>query len=212
MKWKNEKNELERLIKYENLSYEEIGRKYGCSGSNIKKVAYRLGIELPIRRKVNETETFNRDKGKFGICKNCGKEFKLYQGTSGKYCSQTCQREYEYEEWLKRWKSGLEDGVSGGYSVSKRIRRYLFEKFDSKCEKCGWGEINEYTGNVPLQIHHIDGNCLNNSEENLQLLCPNCHSLTENFGSRNINATEGRSEYFGSEKRKLRKIKKAPVV
>ena len=32
-------------------------------------------------------------------------------------------------------------------------------------------------------------NRMNNSEENLQLLCPNCHSLTENFGSRNINCT-----------------------
>ena len=30
---------------------------------------------------------------------------------------------------------------------------------------------------------------MNNSEENLQLLCPNCHSLTENFGARNQNCT-----------------------
>ena len=26
-------------------------------------------------------------------------------------------------------------------------------------------------------------------ESNLQLLCPNCHSLTENFGSRNKNCS-----------------------
>ena len=44
---------------------------------------------------------------------------------------------------------------------------------------------NQYSGKVPLQIHHIDGNCLNNKEENLQLLCPNCHSLTETFGNLN---------------------------
>ena len=36
---------------------------------------------------------------------------------------------------------------------------------------------------IPLEIHHIDGDCTNNKMENLQLLCPNCHSLTSNFGS-----------------------------
>ena len=45
-------------------------------------------------------------------------------------------------------------------------------------------------------IHHIDGNCLNNDESNLQVLCPNCHAMTENFGSRNKNAAPGRSKYF----------------
>ena len=45
------------------LSYEEIGRKYGCSGSNIKKVAQRIGIDLPQRRKVNPSETFNKGTG-----------------------------------------------------------------------------------------------------------------------------------------------------
>lgn len=38
---------------------------------------------------------------------------------------------------------------------------------------------------MPLEVHHIDGNCTNNKEENLQLLCPNCHSLTPNSGSLN---------------------------
>ena len=31
-------------------------------------------------------------------------------------------------------------------------------------------------------MHHIDGDCTNNKIENLQLLCPNCHSLTSNLG------------------------------
>ena len=35
-KWILEKENLERLIN-EGVSYEEIGRKYNCSGSNIKK-------------------------------------------------------------------------------------------------------------------------------------------------------------------------------
>lgn len=30
---------------------------------------------------------------------------------------------------------------------------------------------------------------MNNKEENLELLCPNCHSLTDNFGALNKNST-----------------------
>jgi hypothetical protein len=40
---------------------------------------------------------------------------------------------------------------------------------------------------IPLEVHHIDGNHLNNELENLQLLCPNCHALTENWRGKNIN-------------------------
>ena len=147
-------------------------------------------------REINSKETFNRGTAKKGVCKNCGKEFILYQGTNGYYCCAKCQMEHQYKEWLENWKNGKEDGLSGGFALSKRVRRYLFEKYDCKCQLCGWGEVNEHTGLVPLQVHHIDGNCLNNSEDNLQLLCPNCHSLTENFGSRNKNGNNGRTKYF----------------
>ena len=61
-KWESEKEELERLINIEKVSYEEIGRRYGCSGSNIKKVAKLIGIDLPQRRKVNPSETFNKGR------------------------------------------------------------------------------------------------------------------------------------------------------
>lgn len=59
-KWNKEKENLEKLILEGELSYEEIGYKYGCSGTNIRKVAKKLGIELPKRRKVNALETFNK--------------------------------------------------------------------------------------------------------------------------------------------------------
>lgn len=201
MKWNDKKEELEKLINVEHISYEEIGRKFGCTGSNIKKVAYRLGIELPNRRNINQKETFNRGTAKKGICKNCGKEFILYKGTTGKFCSHECQQDFQYKEWVRNWKEGNETGVNGKYWLSERVRRYMLEKHNYKCEKCGWGKKNEYTGRIPLQVHHIDGNCLNNNEKNLQLLCPNCHSLTENFGSRNKNTPTGRTKYFGSSKK-----------
>lgn len=95
---------------------------------------------------------------------------------------------YKENEYIKKWQNGEETGVSGKYGISHYIRSYLFKKYNNKCQKCGWGEINPISGKIPLQIHHIDGNCLNNSEYNLELLCPNCHSLTDTFGNLNENS------------------------
>ena len=53
-----------------------------------------------------------------------------------------------------------------------------------KCECCGLSEWNELP--ITLQAHHIDGDRTNNVLDNLSLLCPNCHSQTDNFGSKNI--------------------------
>ena len=50
---------------------------------------------------------------------------------------------------------------------------------ENKCEICG---ITEWQNKpITIQLHHIDGNRDNNTLENLQMLCPNCHSQTHNF-------------------------------
>ena len=76
----------------------------------------------------------------------------------------------------------------GSIKISNHIRKYLFEINDSKCNVCGWGEKNIKTNKIPLEVDHIDGDSQNNTINNLRLLCPNCHSLTDtwkNIGSRN---------------------------
>ena len=191
-KWDSEKEELERLINVEKVSYEEIGRRYNCSGANIKKVAKQLGIELPQRRKINPNETFNKGTGKKYYCLNCGKELNQSSSSSHRFCDSKCHNEYKYKEFIEKWKNGEEDGIRGVSAISMYIKRYLFKKFNNKCQKCGWGEENPYSHTIPLEIHHIDGDCTNNKEENLQLLCPNCHSLTDNFRSLNKNTTRFR--------------------
>lgn len=52
-----------------------------------------------------------------------------------------------------------------------------------KCECCKLSEWLEEQ--IPLEIHHLDGDHLNNELENLQLLCPNCHAQTDNYKGRN---------------------------
>lgn len=126
-------------------------------------------------------------------CINCGK--KLYKGK--KYCSVQCQNDYTYKKYIQRWKNGTETGLRGEYQISNHLKRYLFEKNNNKCELCGWGERNSFTNTIPLEVHHIDGDYTNNNESNLQLLCPNCHSLTNTIKSRG-KGRKSRKKYYNT--------------
>lgn len=54
------------------------------------------------------------------------------------------------------------------------------------CEECG---LTEWRGQpLALELHHRNGRPRDNRLENLAILCPNCHSQTENFGGRNAAA------------------------
>ena len=124
-------------------------------------------------------------------CLNCAEPI----SSKRKFCSNQCQKQYEYCNYIERWKNNEETGMKGKYQISNHIRRYLFEKYDSKCALCGWGVVNTYSNMIPLEIEHIDGNYLNNSEENLILLCPNCHSLTATYKGANKNGRKSRRHY-----------------
>lgn len=51
------------------------------------------------------------------------------------------------------------------------------------CEECGWA-VRTADGHLPLEIHHLNGDTSDNWFENLQILCPNCHSLKPYYRSR----------------------------
>lgn len=123
------------------------------------------------------------------ICLNCNYSLKLY---SIKYCSNKCQSDYQYKKYIESWKKGLVNGNRGltAKNISRHLVKYLLEKQGERCILCGWNKMHPITHRVPLEIDHIDGNPENNIEENLRLICPNCHSLTNNF--RNLNKGKGR--------------------
>lgn len=85
------------------------------------------------------------------------------------------------ENYIKRWKLGLETGIGYNGRPHKYIGHYIKEKFDKKCSKCGWKGENPSSHKSVLEINHIDGNKENCNEKNLELLCPNCHSLTPKY-------------------------------
>ena len=72
--------------------------------------------------------------------------------------------------------------------TTTRIKKFLYDNNykQKKCEICNllsiWCEKE-----LVLQLHHKDGDNKNNKLENLQILCPNCHSQTINFNGKNKN-------------------------
>ena len=71
------------------------------------------------------------------------------------------------------------------YPTSKLKNRLIKANLvEDKCAICGLSLWLDKP--ISLEIHHINGICNDNRIDNLQLICPNCHSQTENFRGRNI--------------------------
>lgn len=71
------------------------------------------------------------------------------------------------------------------YKGTSKLRNRLIKcgLKENRCEKCkltNW--LNEP---INLHLHHINGDDTNNTIQNLLILCPNCHSQTENYCSKN---------------------------
>lgn len=122
----------------------------------------------------------SRRESKKPFCKNgCGNRVK---DNALLYCSARCHRDYEYKDAISKWKRGeITGSCEDGYKLLKAVRRYMLEKANYCCEQCGWAGVNPVSNKSTVVVDHEDGNAGNNAEENLRVLCPNCHSLTPTF-------------------------------
>ena len=169
-KYESEKENLIDLIINQGLSYEEIGRRYECTGSNIKKVAQRLGIELPQRRKVNENETFQRKKKDPIFCQNCGKELLNYSSGQKKYCSSICQQEFQSKEIYKYFLTSPDELQRANFHL-KTIKKFILKEQENKCIICG-NTNNLVTHHIMSAKRYPD---LENDVDNGITLCEECH-------------------------------------
>lgn len=77
-------------------------------------------------------------------------------------------------------------GLYPDYQTYKLKLRLLQEGYiEDKCCRCGWQQKVPGAEFTPCELHHKDGNCRNHKRENLELICPNCHSLTETYRAKN---------------------------
>jgi Zn finger protein HypA/HybF involved in hydrogenase expression len=88
----------------------------------------------------------------------------------------------------------IEDYLNNKIKIKTfKLKQKLLKEnlIENKCSVCGltsW--LNKP---IVLQLHHIDGNSSNNNLNNLQLLCPNCHSQTDNYCG---NANKDKTKYY----------------
>jgi hypothetical protein len=218
-KWNSE--EIDLIIKHlkNNKSYEEISILLNRSFSSVRNKIIRKKLFIykdklqniiyclecgKIINTNNKNRKFcnnscsaifnNKNKNKKQIfCINCNNELTNRQN---KYCSSKCHSDYKYNLVIEKWINGDFDGLSGEYGTSKYIKKFLIKKHGEKCMECEWDERNLFTGNIPIELEHIDGNYTNNKEENLKLLCPNCHSLTKTYKGANKGKGRNRKKYY----------------
>lgn len=102
--------------------------------------------------------------------KSCRKEIPcvmcrklILGGLNKKTCSRICSN--KYREGIK-YKIGRPRDKA---HQARSLKIKLFKDLGSKCKRC------EYNRPEILQVHHKDHNRNNNSIENLELICPNCH-------------------------------------
>ena len=117
-------------------------------------------------------------------CLSCNKLI----ASDKKYCNQSCQWDYVFEtETRNRVESGLVNSAS-------TLKNYITRTIGYICVICG-NKGEHLKKPLTLQLDHIDGNSDNNFPTNLRLLCPNCHTQTETFVTRQKKDTK-RNRYL----------------
>lgn len=77
------------------------------------------------------------------------------------------------------------EGCCPNYQTHKlKLRMIKTGVKEHECESCKVSTWLEEP--IPLELHHKNGNPKDNSYDNLQILCPNCHARTDNYRAKNM--------------------------
>lgn len=184
------------------LSYNEIGAKLNMCKSTVAYYLNRFDNEEYIKKSsLKEKQKLEYEK----IVCDTYKEFKTMHKTClmlNKRDTQTTRHYIEkilekYDIPLNKFDNSSVNEVKENLKQDdifnkntkltslSHLKKYIlkFNLKEERCEICGNTHWNGQK--LSLQVHHINGDRSDNNIENLQLLCPNCHSLTSNYCGKN---------------------------
>ncbi len=187
-------------LRKEGKGYDEIKRIVGCSSST---VCYYLTPGYK-ERSLKKNLAIRSTKNNF--CIGCG------EPCNNKFCNHSCSSKYynkikfpyhKGDNRRDKYKSIREKygDIKGGalltalkneellsipfesiISFDRKRKRIILEQ-SGKCNSCG---VDKWLGrSLSLEVDHKDGNNNNDSRDNLEALCPNCHSITDTWRGRN---------------------------
>jgi hypothetical protein len=118
------------------------------------------------------------------ICLSCKTTYFPKNLHTSKFCSKNC--ESKNKKYIR-----INKLISGKFSNetfnTQTVKKALLEVRGEICEGCKLKLWRDKP--IKLTLHHKDGDAYNNNIDNLQILCWNCHSLTENYGRKNKQST-----------------------
>lgn len=204
------KEELDKL--YKEKTDQEIATLFNVSSSSVRR--WRRQYSIPSRPRGPRTWTggarikYTKDKleklavESFSVCEVIRKLGLRESGGNHNHISKRL-RSYEISTQhfrgkganfgirhkggprKKTWQERLVKRAGNKRQAARLLRRALVESgIKYQCNEC---KISEWNGKeVTLHVNHIDGDWLNDSRNNLEFLCPNCHSQTPTWGSKNM--------------------------
>lgn len=97
------------------------------------------------------------------------------------------------EHWTgPAWNKGARLKDWSKYRKISSLRPHLLKLKSEQCENCGL--TTWLDSPISLEVHHINGDRTDNRLENLQALCPNCHSFTDNYRNKKLSAQAEKPE------------------
>ena len=154
-------------LRNEGKTYKEISETLDVSKGTI---SYYVGT----RKSTKELERLGIERQE-RKCDYCGETL---PDNASKFCNKDCYLSNSKETRIQKLQEG-------SLKTNATISQALIDKYGNNCVLCGqtniWNNLK-----LVLQVDHIDGNSDNNSEVNLRLLSPNCHTHADTFGGRPI--------------------------
>ena len=162
----------------------ECGASFKCKPANPAKFCSRScsathnNKENPRRQPTN-------------TCKHTGCASKI--PCNYVYCKEhrnTRNGRYTWDYFFK-WKNELV-ACPTTVILPPALRLMLIEEAGFSCSECGFSEPHPIDGSSILEIDHVNGNGADHTYNNLRVLCPNHHTMTETYRSRNTgNGSKG---------------------